>query len=144
MLQRHAEIQERATLVWRLDAFADHPDAEACAQVGKMADDELSLTALSDASDEPDVEFYRIRLKVGKQVHPCIPGAEVIDGGEEAMNGVRCQNTHEMVVIDYLLVLGDFEDNPIERPMCCFRRCQGFLKAMLRIVDGVRQKVNRQ
>ena len=60
------------------------------------------------------------------------------------MGLVRGENADKMVVVDNLLVLGHFKNNAVQRPIGrpCGRECR--LRAMLRVVDGVRQEIDGQ
>jgi hypothetical protein len=137
-LQADTKVKKHPTLVSCFQALGYHAHAEVTAHRREVLDNTATGGVGVDAPDKADVELQEVRLEVCEEVHARKSSAEVINRREKAVRLVGRENRDKMSVVDDLLVLGDFEDDAVERPARlrrCNKRC---LETMFRVVDRVR------
>ena len=108
----------------------------------RTVDQHLAYRILVDPANQLHVQLEQVGLEVGEQVEAGIAGAEVVDGGAKALLAIGAEDADQMIDIQYLLLLGDLEDDLVECQVAAFGRFQRGAYAGFRAIHRVGHEVD--
>ncbi len=133
---------QECQLGFGFDPFGDDFDAQGGADPKDAAYDRLLYHVLVDITDQRHVQLDDVRLELGQQIQPRIACTEIVDGGFEALAFVLGNDAFEMILVDHLLVFGNFKNQPLHREVEALCRFQGSANAGRRLIHRVGQKID--
>ena len=144
MHQPDPHAAQAPALVRSLHPFGNDLDGKLLADPRDPAHNRLSRLALVNMAHQCHVELDDIGLKIGQQVQPCKPGAEVIDRRQKADALVLAQYLSQPFAVVNAFTLYRLENNTVYGEAMMTRSLERGADADLRAVNCIRHEIDRQ
>src|SRR6185295_5772334 len=105
-----AAAPQRARLLLAFDALGDQLRADARSHLEQRMHQLLLDEAAVDVLDEREIDLDELGLHLGQSLQRRVPGADVVDGDEEALPPQRLEAAAERLEIVDRGALGDLQD----------------------------------